>query len=270
VALRLIRDTLNEYKMALGHREDGDVQHFRRLFTLHQCPTENAADFAQRIRKEAESFNNRKFGTDGGGQPIILTQPLINLIFKNGLLSDIVNGFSPPLGDRPIDISNPKDLNQLVEIESRVRRGKNWQPTQASADRHEKENAQLAQRYDSIVSEYEKGGAKQAGRRQQATEPVQSESEKSAGKGEAKKPYGSNQGPLWNCWVCKDKHPDNTFCEVIAKDPAKGFKAWPAYVSSRYDVTEDQIAKLKMPTSFEELKRFWNDMKPSKKPRSGK
>ncbi len=262
VAQRLIRETLTEYKMALGHREDGDIQHFRRLCTLHQCPTETAADFAQRVRKETESFNNRKFGTDGGGQPAVFVQPLINLLFKNGLHSDIINGFSPPLGDRPIDISNPKDLSQLVEIESRVRRSKGSPATHANTDRHEKDNAQLTQRYDQLVTDYEKGNNKPAGRRLH-TDTAQAEPDKGSGKGEDKKP-GQGVG-LWACWVCKTPHPFNTFCDVITKDPARALKAWPTYLSARYDVTEEQIVKTKMPTNWDELMKFYTDMKPVKK-----
>ena len=49
---------------------------------------------------------------------------------------------------------------------------KGWQAPHTGADRHEKDNVQLAQRYDQIVADYEKGNSKNSGRAEPA-QPAQ-------------------------------------------------------------------------------------------------
>ena len=152
-----------------------------------------------------------------------------------------------------------------------MRRSKGWQAPHTGADHHEKDNVQLAQRYDQIVADYEKGNSKNSGRRQHNAEPAQPaqpETEKVNGKTEAKKPPSTPTqalGTPWHCWVCKEQHPSNSFCDAITNDPARALKAWPAYLSRKYDITEEQIVKTKMPTSFEELLQLWKDLRPLKK-----
>ena len=267
VANRLIRSTLNDYKVALGHSEDGDVQHFLRLCTLRQCATEHAADFALRVRKEAESFNNRKFHSDGG-VPVAISDQLIDLIFKAGIHPEIINNFTPPLGDRPIRTAKADDMSNLKEIENRVRRGQNWPAPltgAGSAERHEQDNALLTKRYEQLLVDHQKiknKGGKPASndtdRRKQSSETDKAD----GGKPEAKKQSNYERDNKFHCWFCDTVHDD--WCAKINQFPDKALPTWHRYVAAKYKVTEDELKKIAMPLSMADMKSFWSDMKPKK------
>ena len=205
--------------------------------------------------------------------PVAISPEFAALLFKSGVLPEILTAHTPPLGDRLVSIYNNKDLTNLVEIENRVRRGADL-PNPATGptavDRHEAEHLQLTQRFEQLLTDGQKKSSKNS-KRNPRHDSGKSETPDSQTEGQTDrrdKKNANEQGTYtYRCWLCDTNH--GKFCDQLDKNVAKSETSFKQWLAHKYELSADQIEKVKMPTSMAELKKLYFDLKPSKKKDQG-